>query len=64
MMRLRRAHEIIESSENLEVFFNNDSVWLEDIDDKNNMVEVKILENNENFVVPVENLKETGRELK
>lgn len=63
-MRLRRAHEIIESSENLEVFFNNDSVWLEDIDDKNNMVEVKILENNENFVVPVENLKETGRELK
>ncbi|MTI65273.1 MAG: H-type small acid-soluble spore protein [Firmicutes bacterium] len=63
-MRLRRAHEIIESSENLEVFFNSDSVWLEDIDDKNNMVQIKILENNENFVVPVENLKETGRELK
>ncbi|MCX7884221.1 MAG: H-type small acid-soluble spore protein [Caloramator sp.] len=53
-----RALEIIKSSNNIEVLYNNKPVWIESI--KGNTVKVKDLNNNNIIEVPASQLQETG----
>ena len=63
-MNINRAKEILEATENLEVLYHGSPVWLENVNSDNQMAYVRVLENDENIVVPVIDLNETGRELK
>lgn len=64
-MLTNRANEILnQHRRNIEVLHNGNQVWLEGINQMNNTANVKVLENNQNMTVPVDELNETGRELK
>ena len=63
-MIINRAKEIIESPENIEVLHNGNSVWIENVNTTNGTAQVRVLDNDNNIVVPVNELNETGRELK
>lgn len=63
-MIINRAKEIIESPKHIEVLHNGNQVWIENVNTSNGTAHVRVLENNENIVVPVNELNETGRELK
>lgn len=63
-MITNRVREILESTDNLEVLHNGNQVWIENIDTSSDTAKVRVLENNQNIVVPVNELTETGRELK
>jgi H-type small acid-soluble spore protein len=61
---IARAQEIIDSPENIEVLHNGNQVWIENVNTSNGTAQVRVLDNSENIVVPVNELDETGRELK
>ncbi len=64
-MKINRANEVLnQNRRNIEVLHNGNSVWLEDVNSLNNTAQVRVLENNQSMVVPVNELNETGRELK
>ncbi|QXM06280.1 H-type small acid-soluble spore protein [Crassaminicella indica] len=63
-MLTKRAKEIINSKDHLEVLYKGNSVWLENINTNTQMSTVRVLENNEIITIPVSELRETGRELK
>lgn len=53
-----RALEIIESPNNIEVLYNNKSVWLESVN--KNAVKIKDLSSGNVMEVPASELKESG----
>lgn len=57
-MVLRRATEILKSKGNVEVLYNNEPVWLENIDSRTETVYVKSLNNDKRMVVPIIELVE------
>ncbi|MCY6484884.1 small, acid-soluble spore protein, H family [Clostridium aestuarii] len=61
MLSIDRAKSIMESNSNLEVIYNNVPVWLEDINDKRSLVQIRNLRDNNCMVVPACDLTETGR---
>ncbi len=64
-MLFNRANEILKQKhENIEVLHNGNQVWIEDVNSLNDTAQVRVLENNQGIVVPVNELNETGRELK
>ncbi|WP_425447975.1 H-type small acid-soluble spore protein [Dethiothermospora halolimnae] len=63
-MNSLKANEVIDMSENVEVLYKGTSVWIEHIKEDSNTAIVKVLETLENIEVPLEDLYETGRELK
>ncbi|MCT4604536.1 MAG: H-type small acid-soluble spore protein [Marinisporobacter sp.] len=63
-MITKRANEIINGEENIEVLYKGISVWLENINTSTEMSTIRVLENNEMITVPLSELRETDRELK
>lgn len=64
-MQFNRANEILKQKrENIEVLHNGNQVWIEGVNSFNNTAQVRVLENNQGMVVPINELNETGRELK
>ncbi|SCG83799.1 hypothetical protein DW1_2235 [Proteiniborus sp. DW1] len=64
-MLFNRANEILnQKRENIEVLYNGNQVWIEGVNSLNNTAHVRVLENNQGMVVPINELNETGRELK
>lgn len=57
-MILRRATEILQSNGNVEVLYQNEPVWLENIDSRTETVYVKSLNNDKRMVVPIVELTE------
>ncbi|MCT4508611.1 MAG: H-type small acid-soluble spore protein [Tepidibacter sp.] len=57
-MLLRRATEILQSNGNVEVLYNNEPVWLENIDSRTETVYVKSLSKDKRMVVPIDELVE------
>lgn len=55
-MDFKRAQEIINSQNVIEVFYNGSSVWLENI--QGNFAEVKNLSSNKVYNVPIDDLNE------
>lgn len=64
-MLFNRANEILKQKrENIEVLHNGNQVWIENVNSLNNTAQIRVLENNQNIEVPVNELNETGRQLK
>ncbi|HYE10328.1 MAG TPA: H-type small acid-soluble spore protein [Patescibacteria group bacterium] len=57
-MKLRRAEEIFNSSDKIDVFYRNSPVWIESIDPNKDNVDIKLLESNTFLNVPVWDLRE------
>lgn len=62
-MQLERVSEILKSPDNLEVLYNNNPVWIDDIDEDKKTASVRFLNSDETLEVPVNELEETGRSL-
>jgi len=62
-MQAKRASEILNSQNKIEVLYRNDSVWIENVDTMSSTANVKILDTNEVLKVPVDDLSETGKTL-
>lgn len=63
-MDLNRAKEIINSTVEVEVFYNNDSVWIKNLNEASGMASVENLTNKKDMDVPVSDLRDNGVELK
>lgn len=61
MLSVDRVRKIMDSNSNLEVVYNNVPVWIEDINDKRNTVQIRNLRDNNCLIVPPSDLTETGR---
>jgi len=59
-----RIQEVLEAPDNIEILHKGNQVWIENVDMSNGTAQVRVLENNQNIVVPIDELTETGRELK
>lgn len=59
-MDIKRAKEIINSSNNIEVLYNGDLVWLENVKGDSMKIEVMNLDKNKRMSVSLDELKETG----
>ncbi len=57
-MILRRATEILQSNDNVEVLYQNEPIWIENIDSRTETVYVKSLNNDKRMVVPIVELFE------
>lgn len=58
-MDKNRAKEIIESPQDVEVLYNNFLVWLQQVINKEELVQVEDMINNKIMKVPVKDLKES-----
>lgn len=58
-MDKKRAKEIIESSKEVEVLYNNFPVWIQRVIDKEDLVQVEDMINNKVMQVPAKHLKES-----
>jgi len=61
VLEIRRVKEVLDAYNEIEVFYNNASVWIENIDEKNQVASVRNLKNNEVIKVPVADLVEENR---
>lgn len=57
-MKLKRAQEILNSTDNIDVFYRNSPVWIEGIDSNKDNVDITILDNKAHMNVPVWDLEE------
>ena len=57
-MILRRATEILQSNDTVEVLYQNEPIWIENIDSRTETVYVKSLNNDKRMVVPIVELTE------
>ncbi len=62
-MIVSRAKEILNSSKNIEVVYNNEPIWIENVNEERGVVYVKNLSNNQMMEVPVTSITETGNTL-
>lgn len=58
MLDLRRAREIIESPNTINVSYQGSPVWLENLNDSSNAAEITLLDRNERINVPLNQLVE------
>lgn len=57
-MKLKRAQEIINSTDKIDVFYKNSPVWIEDVDSNKDNADITILDNKTRMNVPVWDLDE------
>lgn len=57
-MKLKRAEEIFNSANKIEVFYRNDPVWIDNIDPNKDNVDITLLQTNTTLNVPVWDLRE------
>jgi len=57
-MKLKRAEEIFNSANKIEVFYRNDPVWIDNIDPSKDNVDITLLDTNTTLNVPVWDLRE------
>ncbi len=62
-MDINRAKQILNSSSNIEVLYNNKPIWIENLDEAHKIAKIKILENKININVPIIDLTETHENL-
>lgn len=60
-MKTQRAAEILNSPEQLEVLYQNEPVWIEDINDRNQTAVVRFIGSHHSRTVYVQDLLETGK---
>ena len=60
-MKAQRAAEILNSPEQQEVLYQNESVWIEDINDRNQTAVVRFIGSHHSRNVAIEDLSETGK---
>lgn len=63
-MNYDRAQEIVKSTGVIEVFYRNDSVWIEELDKLNKKATVKVLNTVKKLDVPLDDLEEGNSSLK
>lgn len=57
-MKLRRAEEIFNSSEKIDVFYRNSPAWIESVDPNKDNVDITLLDTHTRMNVPVWDLSE------
>ena len=57
-MNIERAEEIINSKGVIRVEYNNEPIWIENLDEKENAAYIKKIYTNEECMVPLNDLKE------
>jgi len=57
-MKLRRAEEIYNSPDKIDVFYRNKPVWIENVDPNKDNVDIKMLDTNSRLNVPIWDLTE------
>ncbi len=57
-MKLKRAEEILNSKDNIDVFYRNSPVWIEDLDSNKDNADIIILDSKARMNVPVWDLNE------
>ncbi len=57
-MKLKRAEEILNSKDNIDVFYRNSPVWIEDLDSNKDNADIIMLDNKARMNVPVWDLNE------
>jgi len=57
-MKLKRAEEILNSKDNIDVFYRNSPVWIEDLDSNKDNADIIILDSKARLNVPVWDLNE------
>lgn len=57
-MKLKRAEEIYNSADKIEVFYRNSPVWINNIDPNKDNVDITLLDSNTTMNVPVWDLRE------
>ncbi|MGB7604182.1 MAG: H-type small acid-soluble spore protein [Lutisporaceae bacterium] len=57
-MKLKRAQEIINSTDKIDVFYKNSPVWIEDVNSNKDNADITILDNKTRMNVPVWDLDE------
>jgi small acid-soluble spore protein H (minor) len=60
-MQAKRASEIINSPDTIEVLYNNTPVWINSVDESKQVAGIKLLETSSVLQVPVSELRETGK---
>ncbi|HOC08373.1 MAG: H-type small acid-soluble spore protein [Clostridiales bacterium] len=60
-MQAKRASEIINSPDTIEVLYNNTPVWINSVDENKQVAGIKLLETGSVLQVPVSELRETGK---
>ncbi|KRQ87630.1 Small, acid-soluble spore protein H [Caloramator mitchellensis] len=60
-MDKNRAKQILNSTNTVEVQYENKPVWIEDVDGPSNVAKVRRLDNGMHLTVSVNDLHETGR---
>ncbi len=60
-MDFHRAEEIINSGKTIDVFYNNKSIWIDNLNLNNKTAEITILGGQEHIEVPIVNLEEGRR---
>ena len=59
-MQAKRASEILNSPDTIEVLYNNSPVWIDSIDESKQVAGIRLLKTGSVLQVPVSELKETG----
>lgn len=57
-MRLKRAEEIFNANEKIDVFYKNSPVWINNVDPNKDNVDITLLDSNQTMNVPVWDLSE------
>lgn len=57
-MKLKRVQEILNSTDNIDVFYRNSPVWIEGVDSNKDNVDITMLDNKVHMNVPVWDLEE------
>ncbi|NLM13407.1 MAG: H-type small acid-soluble spore protein [Epulopiscium sp.] len=60
-MKPERAAEILNSPEQLEVLYQNEPVWIEDINNRNQTAVVRFIGSHHSRTVDLKDLSETGK---
>ena len=63
-MRINRAKEILNSSDNIEVLYKSNPIWIKNVNETNYYVEVKDLKDNTTFEVHANDLTESRNKMK
>ena len=58
LMKLKRVQEILNSTDNIDVFYKNSPIWIESVDSNKDNVDITMLDNKVRMNVPVWDLDE------
>lgn len=58
LMKLKRAQEILNSTDNIDVFYRNSPVWIEDVNSNKDNADITLLDKNVRMSVEIKDLDE------